>query len=346
MKYFLLLFTTLYSSLLLSQIPFHNVNTQKFGVIDKKGNILSEAVYNNEISFNNGYSPINLNGKWGLINKKGEVIIKPQYQEMGRTFNEGYINVKKNGQWGYIDVNNNVKIAFQFDWCGTFCDEITWIQQGNVFGFIDKTGNELSPIWYNNILGIKNGKGYAKKGNKVYKITTKGTTVLNNQKKDFGEIYGCYKISIEAKNIHQLKPFLSKENRKWGYKNKEGEIVIKSKYKQATHFIGNYAYVEMEMNYGKHIIRRPAIIDFKGNTIIEPKIEYKGIIRIVDNIFKISVEDKSYMEEIIKPTKSKLEKGEITKEEYYKLYRKLLIPPPLKFIYKNNKEETIFEQKH
>lgn len=347
MKCFLLLYIILSSNLILSQVPFHNVNTQKFGVIDKKGNILLEALFSNEIFFENGYSSINLEGKWGLINEKGDIIIKPQYKDMGGVFNEGYINAKKNGQWGYIDVNNNVKIDFQFDWCGTFCDEITWIQQGNVYGFIDKTGNEISPIWYNKVLGIKNGKGYAKKGDKTYEISIDGIKILDNQETDYGSMYECYKTSIEAKNTHQLKPFQSKENKKWGVKNKDGKIVIEPKYhNNHIQFFGNYAWVEMEMTYGKHILKRPAIIDFEGNVIIKPKIEYNGIIRIVDDIFIITIEDKEYIEGIIKPTKSKLEKGEITKEEYYKLYRKLLTPPPLKFIYKNDKGETIFEQKH
>lgn len=53
----------------------------KYGYINKKGEIVVECIYNDATEQNEyGYSAINKNGKWGVINSEGKIIIEPKYE--------------------------------------------------------------------------------------------------------------------------------------------------------------------------------------------------------------------------------------------------------------------------
>jgi len=59
---------------------FLDKKDNKYGFIDKDGNVIVEYIYDDAREQNDyGYSAIKQNGLWGAINKKGEIICKPQY---------------------------------------------------------------------------------------------------------------------------------------------------------------------------------------------------------------------------------------------------------------------------
>jgi hypothetical protein len=53
-------------------------------------------------SFSEGLARVELNGKWGYIDKEGKEVIPIKY-DWARSFSEGLACVKLNGKWGYID---------------------------------------------------------------------------------------------------------------------------------------------------------------------------------------------------------------------------------------------------
>ena len=80
----------------------------KKGFINKKGFIVVKPIYDNVGSFSEGLARVKLNGKWGFIDKKGNVVIKPEYVT-AISFNNGLALVLLNGgDWGYIDYKGNL----------------------------------------------------------------------------------------------------------------------------------------------------------------------------------------------------------------------------------------------
>ncbi len=51
----------------------------KYGVIDTKGQWIIEPLYENIGLFNKGVAPFCQNQKWGILNSRGEIIFKPKY---------------------------------------------------------------------------------------------------------------------------------------------------------------------------------------------------------------------------------------------------------------------------
>ena len=46
-----------------------------------------------------------------------ETVIIPQYEEVGR-FNDGYAPVKVDGKWGYINKTGEIVVEPKYDWAG------------------------------------------------------------------------------------------------------------------------------------------------------------------------------------------------------------------------------------
>ena len=49
---------------------------------------------------------MNINGKWGYIDKSGTLVIPARYDDAW-DFSEGLAHVNLNGRWFYIDKNGN-----------------------------------------------------------------------------------------------------------------------------------------------------------------------------------------------------------------------------------------------
>jgi|AP95_1055475.scaffolds.fasta_scaffold09238_2 hypothetical protein len=71
-------------------------------MIDRSGRqILSEDV-TVEVNFSEGRVPISVFGRTGYVDRRGRVLIFPQF-EWGKSFTEGLAAVQKDSLWGPID---------------------------------------------------------------------------------------------------------------------------------------------------------------------------------------------------------------------------------------------------
>ncbi|WP_373567640.1 WG repeat-containing protein, partial [Paenibacillus mendelii] len=53
--------------------------------------------------FKEGYAAVKKDGKYGYIDKAGDVIVPLEYNSAGR-FNDGLSIVRKDGKWGIIQI--------------------------------------------------------------------------------------------------------------------------------------------------------------------------------------------------------------------------------------------------
>jgi len=135
-------------------------------------NFLPETSYQTELF------PVKQNGKWGYINKLGQIIIKANYlaaqpfsediafvrtskhlkaiDSLGNTifklplnsnfpgaYSEGLAPFLVDGKYGFIDKTGKTVIDFQFDFARSFSDGLALIKLGDYYGFIDKEGKTV-----------------------------------------------------------------------------------------------------------------------------------------------------------------------------------------------------------
>ncbi len=86
--------------------------------------------------------PIEVDGKYGYINSKGETVIPPKYFYAG-TFVEGLAEVREHGLYGFIDSTGEYAILPAFDYAYPFLDGVANVHFKGKKCFVDKNGKKL-----------------------------------------------------------------------------------------------------------------------------------------------------------------------------------------------------------
>lgn len=92
-----------------------------------------------------GLIAINVNGKWGFANGKGDIAIEPQFDNAGY-FSEGLAAIAINDRWGYIDRTGKIAIKPQFDTAKSFNNSMATVKKGDREYAIDTKGRIVADL--------------------------------------------------------------------------------------------------------------------------------------------------------------------------------------------------------
>lgn len=91
-----------------------------YGYINEKGEYVIPPSFDDAGPFYQDVAVV-LKGKlYGVINSKGEMLVAPTYEKAITYAPEGKITVMKNGKWGVIDRNGKVLIPIQYPYLSVF----------------------------------------------------------------------------------------------------------------------------------------------------------------------------------------------------------------------------------
>jgi hypothetical protein len=184
--------------------------------------------------FNEGLAAfMNKKDKWGFINDRGEIVIKPVYNNVG-FFNEGLALVEKKTE-EYDSTKNEKKTTITMGYINRNGDEV--IELNDKFDDLSSFSEGMAA--YTD--GSEWGWGFInKKGKKVIRAKTEwdNVTLFHN---------GFSSVRIDGS---------------WGLINKRGKIVINPKYYYSLNFSNGLASVEIDDKIG--------FINSKGKIVIEP----------------------------------------------------------------------------
>ncbi len=93
--------------------------------------------------FHKGSAPVRVDGKWGLINTKGEWILAPTFSEIGQYNEEGILPVKVAGKYGYIDSTGTPITDFKYDAVRPFSEGLAAVKIDDQWGYILPDGQEF-----------------------------------------------------------------------------------------------------------------------------------------------------------------------------------------------------------
>lgn len=184
----------------------------KEGLINTNGKIIIEPIYD-EISgyFINGFMRVRNNGKAGIVNEKGEVVIPIKYDNV-LDYKNGMFTAEKNNKWGIIDTKNKIIIPFEygrirhfrndlalitkkgtgyinkekeiviepqnsFNLSGDFHNGLALVKKDNKYGFINKENKIIIQIIYDNALPFKDKKTIVLKDGICFFINQKGKMI-------------------------------------------------------------------------------------------------------------------------------------------------------------------------
>ncbi len=216
----------------------------KANIIDTKGHILfsfdEHKISLEEYMFNEGLSAVsNSKGKYGYIDKKGNIVIDYQFDLAG-SFTEGLAPVKVGKVFGYINHKGEFDINPQFDMAGYFSEGVARVQVGEKCGYIDRKGVYLVNPIYTSVSDFHGGYAFVvEDGNEKAGIIDKtGKMIVKPQFDDFHHwVSSKYELCNSAKYIGTafINDFISRySDGKWNGVGKETTLgAIRGMFKNA-----------------------------------------------------------------------------------------------------------------
>lgn len=180
----------------------------KWGYINRAGRLVVERQYSFADDFSEGLAGVEVNHKFGFINREGEMVIPPRFgpRRVGDAFetvaasrfSEGLACVKDDsGAYGYINHKGEFVIPPRFARAQEFSEGLAWAANNEHFGWIDKTGRS--------VLTMDPSHGFQAELNFIY----------SNESENWNYSEGLVPF-----------PVYSKDKNLNGYMNQKGEIVI------------------------------------------------------------------------------------------------------------------------
>ncbi len=243
-----------------------------YGFIDINGNKVIAADYTGFSGFKEGISRVtqNINGKtkYGYIDTKGQILIPfEEYQSAG-AFIDGLALIKKDSIYYYLDKKGKLlELPRKYDALTDFksgfaLGTINAINGPNTYYYINTSLKEAFSISTKAAWSFWEDAAIINRGGVYEMLNTKGETIKKLDGVDFLKFTREGKLAV-------------RENKKWGFVNTKGDMVIKPQFDSCDSFNKGYAKVKAGDKWG--------IIDNNGNTIIKPA--YKNIIPCENGIF-------------------------------------------------------------
>jgi hypothetical protein len=174
-------------------------------------------------------------GKWGFINRRGEVVVPPRFIHAAE-FSEGLGRVRTDEGLGYIDAQGKTVFTLpgdlRVDWTRPFSDGLAAFSVRDKWGYFDRHGKVVVEPRYDDIGDFSEGLAAVNEGAKA--------------------------------DRHLLIPS-AKFGGKWGFIDRTGKLVIPLRYDRVAGngFSDGLAGVENDGKWG--------FIDRTGNEIISPQ---------------------------------------------------------------------------
>lgn len=192
------------------EVDFGGIKGGKWGCINKQGEMQIPTIYDKSIYFyNDKVANAFLNGNGILINKYGERLYEDLYDSLKGDFYQNQI-VCKNNKYGVIDTNGKYIVPIIYDDLERIekFDARFIIKMNNKYGIIDHNNNLLLPCIYDSIISNK------------YVISV----CLNNKwgvlDNSFKPIVSTeYEILVKDDNCYDQRPVLVSKNGYYGILN-------------------------------------------------------------------------------------------------------------------------------
>jgi hypothetical protein len=164
------LLITIISSLVAQDLVKFEGTNRKVGFKDRTGKVVVAPKYDRVSHFYYGFASVEINGNAGFIDKTGKEITRLKYRNTGNLkFSQiGLaavpiaINQRDELKWGLIDKTGKEIISFKYDHIEEYpiqelievCIGCKWSNgsyKGGTYGFLDKLGNEVIPLIYEQV---------------------------------------------------------------------------------------------------------------------------------------------------------------------------------------------------
>lgn len=240
-----------------------------FGFVNGDGGMEIPADYDDASEVMNGYASVCKDGVWFMINSDDYKIAAVRGTVDFLSFlSNGLLLASKDGKWGYLNSNLVVPESFPFDEATNFKNQVAAVRKGDKWAIIKADGSSVTDYIFDDIVRdefnacIDGGIIIAKKGEKYDFYDAEGTQLTNI---GFDEVFPFMGDGATA----------FRKGDKWGFVDKQGNVVIEPQYEEAKCFNIGLAPVKIDGKWGyintSNVLRIENIFEdagfFNGNGV-------------------------------------------------------------------------------
>ena len=231
-----------------NNLAIYATNNGRVGIINKNGEVIISAIYKNvRQDGNNGFIVEDTLGNQGYVNNQGDFIVPCKYDAVNG-FNEGLMVVATSDKCGYVDTTGVWVIDSIYDDARGFGDGLARVLINDKWTFIDRKGNVIDELNYDEILtGFANNRAFVKDGNTIKLINKRGRKIAEI---DADSVYGFY----DGYATFQ-------KNGKFGKIDTTGIVTIQPRFEKLYVTVNGASVFEREGKYG--------VVDTVGHVIVE-----------------------------------------------------------------------------
>lgn len=243
--------------------------------------------------------PYRKGDKWGFANRQKEVVVEPQFDEVGAFNHYGITRVKVGDKYGYINLKGELITKIEFDKAGDFYFPTANVVKNDSSFCIDFNGKIRSCI-----SGCGNRPEIGSTKFKTYKKNEKIGLLYNDfiriKKDSFLLIIDSTEAIWDGLVENYLGLAAVSKNGKWGVINEKEELII-------DYFYDEISLTPSRQTFPFFITKKDnhyGFINYEGKTIADPiykKVDYfqYGVAKVWtsdDFWFYIDMEGKEYFE--------------------------------------------------
>ncbi len=236
----------------------------RYGLINRRGELITPSGGYRDIGpFCEGLAAVKLKDQYGFVAPSGKLVIPARFSKVSN-FSEGRAVVQLHGRCGYIDGKGELVIDAVFSRCLDFHEGRAVVYMGNRrAGLIDREGELLIAPGINRLYHFSGGHGLVRDANyRFYYITEKA---------------GAYDGYYDGATPFNHGVAVVQVGDKWGVINARGMEIIPPRYDGIEDFQGGYAKVHIKGFHG--------LLNLQGQTIVQPHYEYisyagQGLFRV------------------------------------------------------------------
>lgn len=243
--------------------PVYEATTsgEKWGYMNKKGAIEIKPQYELAQDFQkNGLAIVEVSGKNGVINTKGQTVVNPIYDSITQ-FSEGRASAyNEEGVW-VIDEKGKVLTSTPYSFIGEYQQGRALFQDTDeksgdpFYGYLDRDGGVIIPAIYQTATDFQDGVAVVQTKDGQFQLLSRDTSVLYKYPYDYVGQYGQGMLA-----------FREEGNSKYGFINKKGDVLIEPSFDGVQPFSEGRAVINKVEDYTYSY----GLIDQKGNILIEP----------------------------------------------------------------------------
>ena len=208
---------------------------------------------------------VKLNGLWGVINDKGEVVLPTIYEDNIYTPLQNWL-LRQGNQFGIADNQGQILIPVEYDMVYPFINDWALAQKNGKWGYVNRNNEMMIPFEYQALNSFMNHRAIAQKDSLWGIINQKNEVLLT--------------FKYDVLNEDLFNNISAKQNGKWGLISDDYEEVVPFQYDDLT-FLGRCIRVKFADKFG--------LYNLEGQLLTE--VEYDELSAAIDGEYIVACKD-------------------------------------------------------